>query len=501
MKKFLIILITLAMCTAAFALAGCEDEKDTDSGNQTEQGGGTEDGNQTEQGGGTEDGDSTNSGIVTQAEWEAAFDAKNFANYTMCTTQTMEDAKTSMLAKIAGNAAFIVFTDKNECYYEQTADALYEYSPAADGSWEKHETDYDAFSLHASIASLWKDAFGELTYSEEAKAYTADEMTIDGMAFESVMLKFSDKKIAHIRFTTYSYSASQDSPEPQPENKFTVDMRYYDYGTTQVYLPIDPWESIPDTDPDDISSDRVSESEWENALAESSFANYSVYASMQLEDLSGESAAVLATGEFLFLYDADSDPWRIYLNSPGGDIEGYGELSDGTFTQYLISDGVWTASELDESDFPSCDLNQYFHLLRGQYSNFTYSSEEKAYIAQDITIENGDVPYYFDLIRVKFTNGRLALLTLQTENGDARQTEEYLYYGYGETYIVLPYVAPSEEGGQPAPGEEEGVTDPEPDEEGGIEPSPGEEEGVTDPEPDEEGGIEPTPNEEEALER
>lgn len=44
MKKFLIILITLAMCTAAFALAGCEDEKDTDSGNQTEQGGGTEDG-------------------------------------------------------------------------------------------------------------------------------------------------------------------------------------------------------------------------------------------------------------------------------------------------------------------------------------------------------------------------------------------------------------------------------------------------------------------------
>lgn len=40
MKKFLIILITLAMCTAAFALAGCEDEKDTDSGNQTEQGGG-----------------------------------------------------------------------------------------------------------------------------------------------------------------------------------------------------------------------------------------------------------------------------------------------------------------------------------------------------------------------------------------------------------------------------------------------------------------------------
>ncbi len=215
MKKFLIILITLAMCTAAFALAGCEDEKGPDSGNQTEQGG-TEDGDQTEQGGGTEDGDSTNSGIVTQAEWEAAFDAKNFENYQFdgkSRPHGQESGISAIYARVESSGTSVkMYVEqtysgtKTVNYYENTGDAAYKYDQQGDG-WVRTVENYftpdagrraDIFCERRAVRSGNNNGRFARRRGCDRQGAKGDNITSTELAIENaaVTISFADGKIA-----------------------------------------------------------------------------------------------------------------------------------------------------------------------------------------------------------------------------------------------------------------------------------------------------------------
>ena len=366
MKKFLIILITLAMCTAAFALAGCEDEKDTDSGTQTEQGG-TEDGDQTEQGGGTEDGDPTNSGIVTQAEWEAAFDAKNFENYQFdgkSRPHGQESGISAILARVESSGTSVKMYieqtysgTKTVNYYEDTGDAAYKYDQEGDG-WVRTVENYFTPDYLLTYSNFFANKFGSAVYDEENSCYTVADFTEGegegAQSYTACRIQFADKKLSVVNYSVQDHGSSYT---------MDVEIGYSNYGTTTVVLPAA--EDVIDR------TQSLSAQEWQAAFDESIFENIRYTQELTFGNTS-------LTSSYAIVYSEGT--WRIKQD----DALYYEVTPDGTYS-YSLANGVWTKRPYDGGfRYDFC----YFMLVRDMYDFFReyFDGNQNGYIADNVEV-------------------------------------------------------------------------------------------------------------------
>lgn len=211
MKKNIALLLTAGFLFAFLALAGCAPEEK-------------------EPNGGTQDPEP-----LTEAEWESAFSAKSFTNYTMSGTMVPDSGKSSeIFAQLAtdGNDVLIytkvaMDTDPQETYYKETEDTVYRYSKNGD-IWICEETDnFNADGIYVYCA-WFLDKYSSFTYDESTDTYTASsfESTFEQVtqSFEYCKVRFQDKKLSYLEYKTLPYS-------------ITFTLEYSDYGTTSVTLP------------------------------------------------------------------------------------------------------------------------------------------------------------------------------------------------------------------------------------------------------------------------
>ena len=211
MKKNIALLLTAGFLFAFLALAGCAPEEK-------------------EPNGGTQDPEP-----LTEAEWESAFSAKSFTNYTMSGTMVPDSGKSSeIFAQLAtdGNDVLIytkvaMDTDPQETYYKETEDTVYRYSKNGD-IWICEESDYFN-SENVYIYCAWLiDQFSLFTFDDSTGDYTAPSVEANyaelSQTFENCLVRFENKKLSHLEYKII------------PDN-VTLSLEYSDYGTTSVTLP------------------------------------------------------------------------------------------------------------------------------------------------------------------------------------------------------------------------------------------------------------------------
>jgi hypothetical protein len=224
-------------------------------------------------------------------------------------------------------------------------------------------------------------------------------------------------------------------------------IKFSNYGTTKIELPKEEITLTADTDFDALVSDNVTESEWDNAFAESSFKNATI------------KTTIPYYGEVIIWNSQETtDAQYRYMNCVEGksteneySFVMFVSAKDGQVDVYLLSeDGQFEKYEESNQDLLDEMYNSYKCAclnLSGLYSSFTYDETEKAYIYDGEGIMSNAVldarQIYYTKVKVKIVNGKVAYIYSERFGYD--ETAEYFVYDYGTTEFEIPEIEESTE--------------------------------------------------------
>lgn len=176
-----------------------------------------------------------------------------------------------------------------------------------------------------------------------------------------------------------------------------------------------------DTDPADIVSDKLTEAEWDAAIAESAFDNVT----MKLTQTEGEKSDTS-----LVKLAKSAERTLVYQSGAGGEV--YYDSTASKTEQYYKEGGEWAKTEL--SGFSASQYLVYAAMLADGYGKIPYNEEEKAYTAEDYSI--GGITA--DKVTVKFSGKKLAYERFDVTAQSGTRVLEVQYYDYGTTSVTLP---------------------------------------------------------------
>lgn len=176
-----------------------------------------------------------------------------------------------------------------------------------------------------------------------------------------------------------------------------------------------------DTDPADIVSDKLTEAEWDAAIAESAFDNVT----MKLTQTEGEKSDTS-----LVKLAKSAERTLVYQSEAGGEV--YYDSTASKTEQYYKEGGEWAKTEL--SGFSASQYLMYAAMLADGYGKIPYNEEEKAYTAEDFTVGGMTA----DKVTVKFSGKKLAYERFDMTAQSGALVFEVQYYDYGTTSVTLP---------------------------------------------------------------
>lgn len=176
-----------------------------------------------------------------------------------------------------------------------------------------------------------------------------------------------------------------------------------------------------DTDPADIVSDKLTEAEWDAAIAESAFDNVT----MKLTQTEGEKSDTS-----LVKLAKSAERTLVYQSGASGEV--YYDCTASKTEQYYKEGGEWAKTEL--SGFSASQYLMYAAMLADGYGKIPYNEEEKAYTAEDFTVGGMTA----DKVTVKFSGKKLAYERFDMTAQSGALVFEVQYYDYGTTSVTLP---------------------------------------------------------------
>lgn len=176
-----------------------------------------------------------------------------------------------------------------------------------------------------------------------------------------------------------------------------------------------------DTDPADIVSDKLTEAEWDAAIAESAFDNVT----MKLTQTEGEKSDTS-----LVKLAKSAERTLVYQSGASGEV--YYDCTASKTEQYYKEGGEWAKTEL--SGFSASQYLMYAAMLADGYGKIPYNEEEKAYTAEDFTVGGMTA----DKVTVKFSGKKLAYERFDVTTDGGAGVLEVQYYDYGKTSVTLP---------------------------------------------------------------
>ena len=176
-----------------------------------------------------------------------------------------------------------------------------------------------------------------------------------------------------------------------------------------------------DTDPADIVSDKLTEAEWNAAIAESAFDNVT----MKLTQTEGEKSDTS-----LVKLAKSAERTLVYQSGASGEL--YYDCTAAKTEQYYKEGGEWAKTEL--SGFSASQYLMYAAMLADGYGKIPYNEEEKAYTAEDFTVGGMTA----DKVTVKFSGKKLAYERFDVTTDGGAGVLEVQYYDYGKTGVTLP---------------------------------------------------------------
>ena len=205
----------------------------------------------------------------------------------------------------------------------------------------------------------------------------------------------------------------------------------------------------------------VTKAEWESAFDKSSFSNCTVTYSA-----TGEGDVMNVTMK------ADKPNDKIYLSMTdvyNGQTVAYQAIAakiGETYYGYSKSgENGWQRTEISQADYNGSFDNVFedylvIEVFKNKFEDFEYVESERAYKAEDLTIDGADCS-----VSATMKNGKIAALTVTAVNGEETYEFAVAVTDYGSTAIELPEIAdvsgsqsddPSAVGGGNQEGVEEG---------------------------------------------
>ena len=177
-----------------------------------------------------------------------------------------------------------------------------------------------------------------------------------------------------------------------------------------------------DTDPADIVSDKLTEAEWDAAIAESAFDNVT----MKLTQTEGEKSDTS-----LVKLAKSAERTLVYQSGASGEV--YYDCTAAKTEQYYKEGGEWAKTEL--SGFSASQYLVYAAMLADGYGKIPYVDAEKAYVAENYAIGGSMTA---DKVTVKFSGKKLAYERFDVTTDGGAGVIEVQYYDYGKTGVTLP---------------------------------------------------------------
>lgn len=194
-----------------------------------------------------------------------------------------------------------------------------------------------------------------------------------------------------------------------------------------------------DTKPEDIISQRLTEEEWKAAFDDANFVNFTENGKVFV-DLNGQ-----LYGMPLITTRVDSDKEYTTSSLLGENNGYYTSIENGKRYNYTLDEVTkkWKR-ELFEPLYEGDNDIFIYWIFKDGFANFTYSEEEKAYVAATYPTDGYTILTEAPLInlKLKFVDGKLSYMeySFDGENDLVGTTGAIgvLFYDYGTTSVTLP---------------------------------------------------------------
>lgn len=187
-----------------------------------------------------------------------------------------------------------------------------------------------------------------------------------------------------------------------------------------------------DTDPADIVSDKLTEAEWDAAIAESAFDKVT----MKLTQTEGEKSDTS-----LVKLAKSAERTLVYQSGASGEV--YYDCTASKTEQYYKEGGAWAKTEI--TGFDASQYLVYAAMLADGYGKIPYVDAEKAYVAENYAIGGSMTA---DKVTVKFSGKKLAYERFDVTTDGGAGVLEVQYYDYGKTGVTLPTLGGETPSGQ-----------------------------------------------------
>lgn len=331
---------------------------------------------------------------LTQTEWDNAFNLESINKY--CVTATNADGtqkifKDGNIYKIDGiDLSGLGLSENEEIFCSKEGNEYYSYMLGMKTPME--EAEFKRLSLDSLAGEL---LFSKFSYDNNSKSYIAQNITVSGSNYDSVEIKFNNKKIETIICKV----------ENQQETMS------FDYSGNFESL------TLPSVGGGEFESEQLSETEWINAFA-----------------YDGKMTLSLDMGYMQQETYQDGYKIKTISNIMGMQSEQYFDYDEDLdkYYNYYQENGNWIKTEIIESEYTR---NRILDDPRDafKYDLFTYDYVSKAYVAENIEVAVG---VQYDSVCLYFQDGKLISIIF-----NAQGMEIVTNISYDNNFVItLPQV-------------------------------------------------------------
>ena len=330
-------------------------------------------------------------------------------------------------------------SDSYEYYYEYNneIEGWYCYKRDKSGDWEKSVDDKDVDITVEDLCGFILlisdfETYADYTYNSAQGCYESS-LIIEDCKYDLVV-KLKDGNLVWID--------GKVSEAGKTDLVGTLQFQFYDYGTTEITLPmIDDGNNSDDNvdkreEIDNANSDQVNEAEWNEAFDQTIYAlaytvNFTVECEMSFWENNESSVSYsikkLDNGDLYesYIEGANTDPSESYRS--------YDRTEDGWYRYTREAAGSAWIKELDGQsvNLQVQDLGGFPSIT--QYGGFSYNFDEGYYEFR--------LPEDLGVLSVKIKNGKLIYYGAEgwEIDGSGNGTVNKIYfYDYGSTDVTLP---------------------------------------------------------------
>ena len=359
---------------------------------------------------------------ITESQWATAFAYDN--KYVITLTET--DGTNSEVATITVDGYKVKMSSAEyEMYLHYDGTNYWAYS-SYENEWTKNEIDLETYEQMCYKFSSTDLSFNNFEYNSESKTFKAEDLSVMGMTFDSVTVKFDNLKLKEILFET-------------EEGSFKFE---YSFGNASVTLPTveeggeEPGQGGEEPGQGGEETGALTETEWNNAFT-----------------YNGDLTVNVASPQgYSIVTEKDGYKVKVTSSSMGFETRAIVDFDGAKYWYYTYdsSSSKWSKTEISEEEYgmmgnTSANSNPF------KFSDFTYDSENELYYVENLVVEDETYEY----VRISFENKKISAVSMSIDGVQVNVT-----YNYNDVTIILPEIVDDEEPGNPNPGEPGEVVDP-----------------------------------------